>query len=183
MNIFYLDNDPKLAAQYHCDKHVVKMLVEYHQLLSTLYRMIKGYPVWKVVGKTQKMVSYTCTDTVKEIQIYKYCFPNHPCAIWLRESYQNYQYLIELTRHLNDEYKFRYNKDNDHMSFAKVYPFVLDLQQQDFQQQDLTNVALAMPQHCQSDNPVESYRTYYNKEKFKFARWTKRDVPSWFKPD
>jgi hypothetical protein len=28
MNIFYLDKDPKKAAEYSCDKHVVKMILE-----------------------------------------------------------------------------------------------------------------------------------------------------------
>ena len=29
MNIFYLHNDPKICAELHVDKHVVKMIVEY----------------------------------------------------------------------------------------------------------------------------------------------------------
>jgi hypothetical protein len=33
MNIFYLDKDPETCAQYHCDKHVVKMILETAQLL------------------------------------------------------------------------------------------------------------------------------------------------------
>ena len=28
MNIFVLDRDPELAAKYHCDKHVCKMILE-----------------------------------------------------------------------------------------------------------------------------------------------------------
>jgi hypothetical protein len=36
MNIFYLDEDPKICAQYHCDKHVVKMIIEYAQLYQQL---------------------------------------------------------------------------------------------------------------------------------------------------
>ena len=28
MNIFYLDKEPRLCAQYHVDKHVVKMILE-----------------------------------------------------------------------------------------------------------------------------------------------------------
>jgi len=28
MNIFILDEDPKVAARMQCDKHVVKMIVE-----------------------------------------------------------------------------------------------------------------------------------------------------------
>ena len=35
MNIFILDDNPVIAAREHCDKHVVKMIVELGQLLST----------------------------------------------------------------------------------------------------------------------------------------------------
>lgn len=44
MNIFVLDRDPYIAASYHCDKHVVKMIVEYAQLLSTAHRQLDGTP-------------------------------------------------------------------------------------------------------------------------------------------
>ena len=42
MNIFILDNDPIKAAQQQCDKHVVKMIVESGQMLSTVHRMLDG---------------------------------------------------------------------------------------------------------------------------------------------
>ena len=42
MNIFILDNDPVIAAQMQCDKHVVKMIVESAQMLSTVHRMLDG---------------------------------------------------------------------------------------------------------------------------------------------
>ena len=42
MNIFFLHRDPEQAAKEHVDKHVVKMIVEYAQLLSTAHRMIDG---------------------------------------------------------------------------------------------------------------------------------------------
>ena len=32
MNVFYLDRDPVKAANDHCDKHCVKMILEYAQL-------------------------------------------------------------------------------------------------------------------------------------------------------
>ena len=38
MNIFFLDKDPKIAAQMQCDKHVVKMILETAQMLSTAAR-------------------------------------------------------------------------------------------------------------------------------------------------
>ena len=42
MNIFVLDNDPKIAAQMMCDKHVVKMIVESCQLMSTAHHVLDG---------------------------------------------------------------------------------------------------------------------------------------------
>lgn len=40
MNIFHLDRDPVVAARMMCDKHVVKMIVEYAQLMSTAHRVL-----------------------------------------------------------------------------------------------------------------------------------------------
>jgi len=39
MNIFILDNDPIKAAQYHNDKHCIKMILEHTQMLSTAIRV------------------------------------------------------------------------------------------------------------------------------------------------
>ena len=42
MNIFYLDEDVQKCAEYHVDRHVVKMILEYAQLLSTAHRVLDG---------------------------------------------------------------------------------------------------------------------------------------------
>ena len=42
MNIFYLHKDPEISAKMHCDKHVVKMIIEYAQLMSTAHRILDG---------------------------------------------------------------------------------------------------------------------------------------------
>ena len=42
MNIFILDKNPIKAAREHCDKHVVKMIVESGQMLSTAHRLLDG---------------------------------------------------------------------------------------------------------------------------------------------
>ena len=44
MNIFYLDNHTHRCAKQHCDKHVVKMIIEYAQLMSTAHRVLDGDP-------------------------------------------------------------------------------------------------------------------------------------------
>lgn len=39
MNLFLLDKNPALAAIYHCDKHVVKMILEITQILTTVWHL------------------------------------------------------------------------------------------------------------------------------------------------
>lgn len=91
MNIFVLDTDPKLAAQYHCDKHVVKMILESAQMLST------------AVG-----------------QGYKPTHTTHPCTLWVKASRSNAEWLIELATHLNVEWQNRYRHTNNHKSYIVI---------------------------------------------------------------
>lgn len=42
MNVFYLDRDPEKAASVQCDQHVVKMILESAQLLSTAHHELDG---------------------------------------------------------------------------------------------------------------------------------------------
>ena len=42
MNIFYLSHDVDECARFHVDKHVVKMILESAQLLSTAHRVLDG---------------------------------------------------------------------------------------------------------------------------------------------
>jgi hypothetical protein len=37
MNIFYLDDNLELNAEYHVDKHCIKMIVEQTQLLCSVH--------------------------------------------------------------------------------------------------------------------------------------------------
>ena len=56
MNIFYLHKDPEVSAKMHCDKHVVKMIIEYAQMLSTAHRMLDGKIVRKPSRSGKTMV-------------------------------------------------------------------------------------------------------------------------------
>ena len=74
MNIFVLDTSPKLAAEYHCNKHVVKMIIETAQMLSTAH----DYLETGISG------------------LYKPTHKNHPCSIWVRQSRENYLWTLDL---------------------------------------------------------------------------------------
>jgi hypothetical protein len=83
MNIFFLDENPTLSAQYHVDKHVVKMILETAQLLCSVHH---------VTDQVTDQVTHQVTHQVP----YKLSHKNHPCAIWARESLSNYLYLCEM---------------------------------------------------------------------------------------
>jgi len=60
MNIFYLHNDPQVCAAYHCDKHVVKMILEYAQLLSTAHHELDGVPAIECYSQHTRTTHQQC---------------------------------------------------------------------------------------------------------------------------
>lgn len=155
MNIFRLDNDPIVCAKYHCDKHVVKMILEYAQILSTAHRVL---------------------DNNNNEDLYKATHINHPSTIWARTTSENYRWLYNLFLSLLDEYTFRYNKfhrTSRLLDILSLLPYNIKIAGQ-------TELPLAMPDNCKLGSVVDSYRNYYLIEKFSFAKWTKRDKPYWW---
>jgi len=154
MNIFYLDGDPKLCAQYHCDKHCVKMIVEQVQLLSTAH--------WMTGGEAP----------------YKKTHVNHPSNKWVRESLSNYVWLCDMTMELCKEYTHRYgkrHKTQQHLEWCMVnLPNIED--------KGFTEIPQAMPDECKRENPIDGYRNYYNVEKAYMCKWKNREIPEWFNP-
>ena len=112
MNIFFLDTDPKLAAQYHCDKHVVKMIIEYAQLMSTAHRILDGNMYLAKTANGRNIKRWKL-DPHREPILYKASHINHPSAIWARENFSHYQWLWNLASELCQEYRHRYGGMND----------------------------------------------------------------------
>mgnify|MGYP003344118172 CR=1 FL=1 len=142
MNIFILDQEPKHAAQAHCDKHIAKMILESAQMLST------------ALG-----------------QGYKATHKNHPCTLWTAQSRDNAEWLYELASHLNDEYKRRYKHTVSHKSWDVIRHYHNAQARRVLESSGLTPFALAMPDEYKSNNPVKSYRDYYStKEKMRYPK-------------
>jgi hypothetical protein len=162
MNIFLLDYDTQKCARYHCDKHVVKMILETAQLLCGVHHMADQV-----------------TDQVTDQVPYKLSHKNHPCSIWARESLPNYLYLCDLGLELCKEYTYRYgkrHKSQDVIEWCLTNkPNIPDTR--------FTTPARAMPDDYKVDNVVESYRRYYMGEKSNIAVWKNREVPEWYKVD
>jgi hypothetical protein len=153
MNIFVVDYDPVIAAQSLVDRHVVKMILETAQLLSTA---VKFYNT-NIEG------------------LYKSCYVNHPCSKWTRESRQNFQWLCKHGNALLDEYSYRYYKYHKSSSIIDLAKSYSEL----FPDIGLTNFVLAMPNEYKVSNAIESYRNYYRGAKRELLIYTKREPPIW----
>jgi hypothetical protein len=152
MNIFFLDFDTKKCAEYHCDKHVVKMILETAQLLCSTHWVIGSEAPYKLSHK------------------------NHPCSIWVRESLSNYLYLCDLGLELCKEYTYRYGKRHKSQD---VIEWCLT-NKPNISDTEFTEPPKAMPDEYKVNNVVESYRNYYIGAKKDFAKWKNRNIPEWF---
>ena len=176
MNIFFLDVDPRLAAQAHVDKHVNKMIIETAQLLCTAHHL--------------------CLDTEPHPDLYKVTHQNHPSTRWVRECGANYWWTYLLLLELGQEYQHRYRRT--HATTQKLAPLLCNIPVSlcdEFFAQRLANKGRpvdpsppppAMPDDLKLypnpatlDEAVQNYRNYYKHGKVDLHRWTRRNPPEW----
>lgn len=152
MNVFRLDNDPRQAARDHCDKHVVKMIVESAQLLSAAH-----------------------PPDAPGIYKYSKSQAGHPCAIWVRGSINNYAWLYRLGVGLCIEYTERYKRTHATQAlFEKPLRALPDLPNV-----PETPMPQCMPEQYKGPDSVVAYRRLYVGDKIRFARWAHSARPAW----
>lgn len=167
-----LDKDPKVAATYMVDSHVNKMILESAQLLSTAHRVLDGEQF--IILKKKKV--WRIDDERNEI-LYQATHINHPCAKWIRESVENYQWLVDHYFALCSE--FEYRREKKHATSQRINWHVTSPPHK-LRDWDWTPPPCAMPdQYKISQDYVENYREYYRKGKVHLHEWTKREPPSW----
>jgi hypothetical protein len=176
MNIFYLDQEPKQAAQWHFDKHVVKMIVEYAQLMSTAHRQLDGEQY--IEHRAGRRIKRWRSPTEElDSTLYKATHNNHPSAIWTRASKANYEWLFRLFVELLDEYTHRYGKVH---STSRLIPQLTN-PPSNISDNAFTEPPPAMPDECKiPGDSIASYKNYYIQEKQRLANWKHRDTPYWW---
>jgi hypothetical protein len=164
MNIFFLSLNTRRCARWHCDKHVVKMILETCQLLYTCH--------WMLSNDAEPPYLH-CAPS----RGYKPTHANHPCNIWLRESLDNYRWLVRLGNDLIKEYKFRYNnrthKCEEHLMWLSIVEPAL-------QSKGFTQPPQAMPPQYKHSDSTIAYRQYYKFDKDiekGIVKYTKRHRP------
>ena len=176
MNIFYLHNDQQTCAQMHVDKHCVKMILEYAQLLSTAHRVLDGTLGITLSDTGRKRQTYTLDSALDGI-LYRATHINHPSAIWVRQSDRNYAWLFRMFGALMDEYTYRYGKIHACERLADS----LSYRPKNIPKGDFSEPTPAMPDYCKvAGDSIKSYRNYYINEKSRMAVWKNRPTPEWY---
>ena len=160
MNIFYLDPNPKIAAQMMCDKHVIKMILESAQMLCTAHRVLDG------------------DDYADKYSLYKMVHKNHPSTIWVRSGRLNYLWLYNHMRALMQEYTYRYGKIH---ASERLNMGLSGRPQNMDENAPFTDPPQCMPdQYKNEKSTVQAYQNYYHGEKARFAEW-RLGQPDWWK--
>lgn len=182
MNIFILDTEPVVAASYHCDKHVCKMILESAQMLCSAHWIGWLEHLGKDLSdfKRQKDATAFLRKEIPYVSQppWTLTHANHPCSIWTRDSLENYNWHSKLGLALCKEYENRYEKVHKsyvvHKWLSKNYPPTVESTGQ-------TSFKICMKEEYKiSPDPVECYREYYIKDKSRFARWKMGNQPDWW---
>lgn len=146
MNIFVLDPSPSVAASYHCDQHLHKMILESAQMLSTA--MHKWYP---------HLSPY----------LYKIAHPNHPCTKWVSQSYDNALWVANLMKELDD---IRMSLGSDSHSSMHICKMFADNYAYDWAN-NRTNFVFAGPLQFKLRPDLTIYQKYQEYYKLKYHLW------------
>lgn len=175
MNIFYVHSDPIIAAQSLVDRHVVKMVLEAAQLLSTAHRVIDGTE-YVDKTKTGRRVKRWKLNDDRDSVLYSATHVSHPSAVWARATNNNYNWLFCHFVALLHEYTYRYGKIH---KCQEMYSW-LCTPPKNIPIGYMTAITPAMPDEYKvPGNSVESYRNYYREGKKHLHKWTKREAPEW----
>ena len=164
MNIFAVNDDPRLAARDLPDKLVCKMSTESLQLLTPWVYNTHNVHIQKPDGTNYGIKG----------------FAHHPCSKWQYENPSNVAWLIAHGLAMCAEYTRRYGKTHGSQLgllqvrklFIYEYPGVLP--------GDHTEFVQAMPEEFKiPGDPVTAYRNYINGYKG-YAEWRYSEKPDWW---
>jgi hypothetical protein len=169
----------------HLDKHVLKMIIEYAQLMSTAHRVLDGTEYIDLTANNRRIKRWRLNDG-RELSLMKASHVHHPSSVWVRANHENYDWLYMMWKCLLKEYTHRYGKNH---ACSRLIGLLFQ-SPKNISRDNFFPPTPAMPAEVKvlSENPIAgrkydslgSYRKYYIQNKAHFAKWTKREIPSWF---
>ena len=173
MNIFCTDRCPETSARTSADKLVVKMPTESAQLFATCFSL-------------DRLAADDCPRT-KTGRARRHFNPNHPCGKWVRESWGNFEWLLEHSFALIDEKHCRYPNGGEHFAL-KFIEWCRDNKQDaniSSQKQTEFPCCINASSICRTKVPdfenidrVEQYRYFIKYDKAHYNSWI-RNRPAW----
>lgn len=191
MNIFYLDDDLETSVKYHVDKHITKMPLEAAQLVCTTSWIDLCFGKIDLARKLNKEELAELADFVAPYRnrnkgippanrnspvAYWPSYINHPCAIWLRTSFENWCYTVSYAFELDYERHLRFGSvEHSSVSIIKKVHVPRHLTSR-----GQTRIVEAVGDCPIYDDPVDTYRHYYIHYKNHLAEWSLRPKPTWY---
>jgi hypothetical protein len=179
MNVFVLDLDPQKCAEYHCNKHLVKMITEHNQILGSIAYTARGIQRKKEITPEfvkQVFQGFPRKHADGSPNPYGIGYANHPCTKWAADSKENYEWLCELNIRMCQEYTLRYGRIHAGELITNFYA----KNAPKLPSRGMTKFAQAMPEDCKNEYAPTAYRNYYIKHKAQFAKWPADRVPHWW---
>lgn len=151
LNLFFTDRDPEKCAENHGDKHLHKMILEYAQIASTVYRLVdKDYAGKRVYRKVQ---------------------PTSNVVQWAAASHAHFIYVVRLGLALSSVRESRRKSTWKSTGRHKSEPCLLWLARRGYpiyfpDDEWLCDPPLRMPDCCKVDHEgrqldaVSAYRLY-----------------------
>jgi hypothetical protein len=158
MNIFYINEDPIVAARELADDHIRKMQIESAQMLCTTFW---HYGHWAP---------------------YKKAHYNHPSTKWTRQSIHHVDWLLNHGFEICSEFKKRYGKTHateNVLEWVRVNKHLLDGK---IPTTEFIPPPQCMPEEYKLPDTIEAYKKFYIEDKIgvKGLSWKKlNNKPSW----
>jgi hypothetical protein len=150
------------------------MILESAQLLSTAHRVLDG--VQYIDASSGRKIKRWRLDDDREGILYSATHVNHPCAIWCRESFENYSFLWKYLNEHCKEYTRRYGKY--HKIELTGILAMLSVQPKNIPLTHFTQPPSAMDtKYIISEDAVENYRNYYKYGKAHLHKWKSPALP------
>jgi hypothetical protein len=175
MNLFFLSRTPREAAQAHANKHVVKMVLETAQMLSTAHRLADGARALGLSARGRACTSWVLADAERERLLYRATHANHPTAAWVRGSRAHYDWAFSLFCELLSEYTFRYGKVHACTKLVRA----LAEAPAGVPDAGFSDPPKCMPEVYAAGDVVTCYRTYYREGKKDLLAYKRRAPPPW----
>lgn len=157
MNIFYIDEDPKIAASYLCDTSLRKMSLESSQMLCNAYPYIK------------LLSAPPTADGLTRVHSYQ----RHKCSTWVTSNLNHWLWLYEHGKEMVRLYKeFR-------GATLYIQCFYDWAKPPNLPSRVFEPPPMAMPDEFKQENIVQAYRDYYCSKWYVKNDYKNRSEPQW----